>query len=249
VDAGEVAFLVVDSEPMIQDSSYRARVLEALEREVSGLRREHPERWRVLAMHHPLETHGQHNGAGALGPLKDAYPLLSTVLLPITWPLSRGLAPRAGAQNPYQWRYRGFRRDLYRLLAREPVDLVVAGHDHSLQLVEIDRPGARWQVVSGSGASRTPVQRFGLDLFWTNRLARLIGLGGTLPAPRHRLVFGSSGRRDGARTGRGFVALIPEGDALVLEFRDSGLAEPLFVGAIERRQQTHAERSSGRPPS
>ncbi len=234
VDAGEVAFLVLDSEPMIQDADYRERALTALEREIVALRRAHPEKWRVLAMHHPLETYGQHNGAGALGLLKDAYPLLSTVLLPITWPLVRLLAPHAGAQNPYEWSYRGFRRDVYRVLAREPVHLVAAGHDHSLQLVEIDRPGARWQVVSGSGASRTPVQRFGLDLLWTNRLARLVGLGGALPAPRHRLVFGSSGEREGARTGRGFVALVPDGDTLVLEFRDSGLDEPLFVGAIER---------------
>jgi hypothetical protein len=100
--------------------------------------------------------------------------------------------------------------------------------------VEIDRPGARWQVISGAGASRTKVQRLGLDLLWSNRLARLLGLGEALPAPRHRLVFGSSGRREGARTGRGYVALVPDGDRLVLEFRDSGLADPLFVGAIER---------------
>ncbi len=234
VDAGEVAILVVDGQPMILDTEYRASVLAALEREIARLRRERPQVWRVLAMHHPLESYGQHNGAGPLGLLKDSYPILSTVLLPITWPLLQVFAPYAGAQNLYEWSYRGFRRDVYRALAREPVDLVVAGHDHSLQLVEIDRPGARWQVVSGSAASRTPVQRFGLDLFWTNRLARLVGLGDALPAPRHRLVFGSSGRREGERTGRGFVALVPDGERLRVEFIDSGQEAPLFVGAIER---------------
>jgi hypothetical protein len=232
VSAGDVAFLVVDSEPMIQDAGYRAHAIAALEVAIAELRREHPGKWRVLAMHHPVESHGQHNGAGSHGIAKDAYPLLTTVLWPLAWPLAR--AAHLTSQDVYQWRYRAFRRALYRALAREPVDLVVSGHDHSLQLVEIDRPGARWQVISGSGASRSPVQRFGLDLLWSNRLARAVGLGGALPAPRHRLVFGSSGEREGERTGRGFVALVPNGDTLELEFRDAGRDAPLFVGAIER---------------
>jgi hypothetical protein len=232
IDAGAVALLVLDSEPMIHDAGYRARAVAALERAVAALRREQPEKWRVLAMHHPLETHGRHNGAGGHGVLKDAYPLLSTALLPIAWPLAA--AARVGSQNVYQWRYRAFRRELYRALAREPVDLVASGHDHSLQLVEIDRPGARFQVVSGSGASSTPVKRLGLDLLWTNRLARTLGLGGVLPAPRHRLVFGSSGKRTGERSGRGFVALVPAGDALHVEFFDTGASAPLFVGEVRR---------------
>ena len=67
---------------------------------------------------------------------------------------------------------------------------LVLGHDHSLQHVAIIGEGVAHQVVSGSGAHSSPVQRFGQDLLWSNRLARLVGLGRVLPTPRHELAFG-----------------------------------------------------------
>ncbi len=237
VEAGAVAFAVVDTEIMLRDSAYRSAAVAALQTEIARLRRERPDAWLALAAHHPLETYGSHGGAGALGIAKDLYPLSKTLLLPISWPLSRLLFGFVGPQEVYTLGYRALRRDLYRALAAAPVDLAVAGHDHSLQLVEIEHRGAPVQVVSGSGAQRTPVQRFGLDLLFANRLARVVGLENALPAHRHHLVFGSSGLREGERTGYGFAALVPAPDgALDVEFWDAGEPRPLFVGKVERRR-------------
>ncbi len=236
IDAGALAFVVIDSEIMLREGGYREAALVTLRAEVARLRRERPGGWIAVAAHHPLETYGSHGGAGAMGLAKDLYPLAKTVLLPLTWPLSRLLVGFVGPQDVWNFGNRAWRRDVYRALEDAPVDLVVAGHDHSAQLVEIEHPGAPVQVISGSGAKRSQVQRFGLDLLFANRLARLLGLERALPAYRHRLVFGSSGARGGERTGYGFAALVPAPDgALDIEFWDAGSARPLFVGTIAAR--------------
>jgi hypothetical protein len=252
VEAGPLAFAVVDSEILLRDGAYRAAALAALRSEIARLRRERPDGWIALAAHHPLETYGSHGGAGALGLAKDLYPLSKTVLLPLSWPLSRLLFGFVGPQDVWNLGNRAMRRDLYRALADAPVDLVVAGHDHSQQLVEIEHPGAPVQVISGSGSKRSEVQRFGLDLLFANRLARRLGLEGALPAYRHHLVFGSSGQRGGGRAGYGFAALVPAPDgALDVEFWDAGVTKPLFVGKVTRARTPpgQAVRSSSLPPS
>jgi hypothetical protein len=221
---------------MLRDGAYRETALASLRAEIARLRRERPDGWIALAAHHPLETYGAHGGAGPLGLAKDLYPLSKTVLLPLQWPLSRLVFGFVGPQDVWNLGNRALRRELYRALDEAPVDFAVAGHDHSLQLVEIDHPGAPAQVISGSGSKRSEVQRFGLDLLFANRLARLVGLERALPAYRHRLVFGSSGAREGERSGYGFAALVPAPDGVLdVEFWDAGVAKPLFVGKVTRR--------------
>jgi hypothetical protein len=232
LDLGGLVLFALDSEPMLRDPEYRRAALEALGTEVARYRDRRPEAWRVVATHHPLESYGQHNGA-SLGSalIKDLYSIRLTLLLPITWAIER----RFGPQEIYALGYRSYRRELYAALARHPVDLIASGHDHSLQHVAIDRPGARHQVVSGAGAQRTPVKRYGLDLLWSNRLARALGLGQALPAPEHELRFALSGGHDPAeRSGYGFAVLAQAGDALALEFWDARSDAPLYVARIAR---------------
>jgi hypothetical protein len=232
LDLGGLVLFALDSEPMLRDPEYRRAALEALGTEVARYRDRRPEAWRVVATHHPLESYGQHNGA-SLGSalIKDLYSIRLTLLLPITWAIER----RFGPQEIYALGYRSYRRELYAALARHPVDLIASGHDHSLQHVAIDRPGARHQVVSGAGVQRTPVKRYGLDLLWSNRLARALGLGQALPAPEHELRFALSGGRDPAeRSGYGFAVLAHAGDALALEFWDARSDAPLYVARIAR---------------
>jgi hypothetical protein len=232
LDLGGLVLFALDSEPMLRDPEYRRAALEALGTEVARYRDRRPEAWRVVATHHPLESYGQHNGA-SLGSalIKDLYSIRLTLLLPITWAIER----RFGPQEIYALGYRSYRRELYAALARHPVDLIASGHDHSLQHVAIDRPGARHQVVSGAGAQRTPVKRYGLDLLWSNRLARALGLGQALPAPEHELRFALAGGHDPAeRSGYGFAVLAHAGDALALEFWDARSDAPLYVARIAR---------------
>jgi hypothetical protein len=238
IDLGEVVVFAVDSEPMIRDRKYRKRSVEALRHELERVAAEKPDAWRLVATHHPLETHGAHNGATkATGVLKDIYWLRKTVLYPLFFPLELLL----GQQDPYELRYRSYRRALYDLFREQPIDAFVSGHDHSLQHVRIDHPGVGHQIVSGAGANRSPVQRYGLDLLWLNRLGRLVGLGDALPAPRHELEFGLGGEIEAEDlSGYGFAVVTvdpsadeAQGAALVVDYVDPWREGPLHTSRIE----------------
>jgi len=239
IDLGAVVVFAVDSEPMIRDRAYRKRTVDALRSEIARVRREKPDAWRLVATHHPLETHGSHNGATkATGVLKDLYFLRKTVLYPLFFPLEYWL----GAQDPYELRYRSYRRALYSLFRDEPIDAFVSGHDHSLQHVRIDHPGVGTQIVSGAGAHRSPVQRYGLDLLWLNRLGRLVGLGDAIPSPRHELEFGLGGEIEAEDlSGYGFAVLSADpaadeqnGRALVVDYVDPWREGPIHTSRIAR---------------
>ncbi|HTO69648.1 MAG TPA: hypothetical protein VMR31_07275 [Myxococcota bacterium] len=233
LDAGALALVLVDSARMLDDEAYRERALAALHGELASLRQERPGAWLVLATYHPLESYGARNGADLQTALhKDLYPLLGTVLWPIAAPVGWLVGRRA--ENPYEWGMRGLRRDLYRALAETPVDAVLSGQDESLQLVELDHPGARWQIVSGAGARKSHVKHGGLDLWFANGAARALGLRDSLPAVRHSLVFGAGRGDDTTRAGFGFVALYASPTALRVEFWDLARREPLGVAELSR---------------
>ena len=230
IDLGEVVLFVVDSEQMIRDADDRQAAATALRAQIARSREERPDAWRVLATHHPLESYGLHNGASPLTALhKDLYWLTQTALLPLSFGLERTLLSHTRDQNLYAWGYRAYRRAVYDALRDAPVDLVVSGHDHSLQLVRVDHPGVRYQVVSGSGAYHTPVKRRGLDLLFLNRLARLARLGSLVPAPAHELLF-ASGKQDEL----GFAVLVPDRDRLFVEIYSATSPEPLAVYAVSQ---------------
>jgi hypothetical protein len=231
LDLGPLVILTLDSEPMIHDAEYRRRSLEALRRTLRFYRTQKPEVWRVVATHHPIESHGSHNGAGRVtAVMKDLYSL-RLLLYPLFYPLERLI----GQQDVYELRYRAYRRDFYRLLRDEPVDVFVSGHDHSLQHVRIQHPGVQHQLVSGAGAHRSAVKRFGLDLLWSNRLARLLGLGDSLPAPRHDMAFGTGGEyAEPDLSGYGFAVLSTTPEGLRVEFRDPARSQALYATTLRR---------------
>jgi hypothetical protein len=233
LDAGAIVVVMADSQAMLLDGDFRARANAALHTELARLRQERPEAWLVLALHHPLESYGLHNGSEPLTALhKDLFPILGTLLAPITVPIA--WATNSGGQQVYDWGNRRLRRGVYDALEKSPVDVVLSGHDHSLQLVELEHPGARWQVVSGSGAKHSRVKRYGLDWLWTNRLARLLGLRDVLPAVGHRLVFAAGEGDDRGRAGYGYAVLIASAETLRVEFWDLAVATPLGVAELSR---------------
>jgi len=233
LDLGSVVVVMLDSQEMLFDGDFRARTNEALHAELARLRQERPQAWLVLAMHHPLESYGLHNGAVWFAALhKDLYPLTSTLLAPILQPIE--WATESGAQQVYEWRNRSVRRGIYAALESAPVDVILSGHDHSLQLIELEHPGARWQVVSGAGAKHSQVQRFGLDLLWANRLARLVGLRDALPAVGHHLAFAAGEGDDRERAGYGYAVLVATADSLRIEFWDFAVSTPLGVATLAR---------------
>jgi hypothetical protein len=228
---GSDALLLVDSESLLRDASHRDRALYGLRRTIRYYRTQQPEVWRVLAAHHPLETYGSHNGATfGNGLQKDLYAIRGTLLWPLLYPLERIIGP----QNVFEWGYRSLRRDLYDLFRSEPIDVMVAGHDHSLQHVRIHDRGVAHQIVSGAGSKRTSVQRLGLDLLWTNRLARLVGLGDVLPSPQHDLAFAVGKGEPEELAGYGYAVLVEEDAGLGVEFYDAASDAPLYAATLTR---------------
>lgn len=232
IDLGDVVVFAVDSEPMIRDARFRRRTIEALRAEIFRVRTQKPNAWRLVATHHPLETQGSHNGATkATGVLKDLYWLRKTALFPLFFPLEKML----GAQDPYELRYRDYRRELYALFTQQPIDAFVSGHDHDLQHLRIDHPGVGTQIVSGAGAHRSPVQRYGLDFLWLNRLGRLLGLRDVLPAPKHEMEFGLGGEIEAPDlSGYGFAVLTPDGRELVVDYVDPWREGALYTARVGR---------------
>ncbi len=229
LDAGSVIVVMADSQEMIRDGDFRERSNAALHTELARLRQERPEAWIALALHHPLESYGLHNGAElATAFHKDTYALLAPITLPLEWALN------GNGQQVYGVGNRGFRRGVYGALEDAPVDVVLSGHDHSLQLIELDHPGARWQIVSGSGAKHSRVKRFGLDFLWMNRLARLVGLRDALPSVGHRLVFAAGEGDDKKRAGYGYAVLVASPEVLRVEFWDLAVSTPIGVAELRR---------------
>ncbi|MCA9511569.1 MAG: hypothetical protein KC560_12750, partial [Myxococcales bacterium] len=126
-------------------------------------------------------------------------------------------------------------RELYALFAQQPIDAFVSGHDHDLQHLTIDHPGVGTQIVSGAGANRSPVQRYGLDFLWLNRLGRLLGLRDVLPAPRHEMEFGLGGEIDAPDlSGYGFAVVTPDGSELVVDYVDPWRDGALYTARVDR---------------
>ena len=225
LDAGALALVALDSQAMLVDEEFRARSLAALHAELAALRQARPDAWVILALYHPLETYGKRNGS--------EWPDALRKDLPLAWPLQWLIGYEA--QHTFEWRVRGLRRDLYAALEASPVDAVVSAQDESLQLVELDHPGARWQIVSGSAARKTRVKRLGLDWLWTNRLARALGLRDFAPSVGHELLF-AAGRADdeAARSGYGYAVLAASPQTLRVEFWDLAVNAPLGVAELVR---------------
>lgn len=230
LDLGSIAILLLDSEPMIREPEWLEHSLGAMRVELERLRAERPETAILVATHHPLETHGSHNGGSfSAGVIKDFRFVFGALLFPIVWPIQNVF----GQQDPYQRHYRAYRRGLYRLFRDYPILAFVSGHDHSLQHVGIDHPGVRHQLVSGSGTNRSPVKRMGLDWMFSGRVARAVGLRDVLPAPRHRLLFGIGGEsQPEGLSGWGFATLTPVEGGLQVEFFDAVREEPIYSALL-----------------
>jgi Calcineurin-like phosphoesterase len=123
--------------------------------------------WRVLVTHHPLDTMGYHRGARWMPErggvvLQD---LCSKAEQPIGW-LRNDFDPEDWCTTGWQ-KYVCFVNDA---IAEAGVDVHVAlaGHDHSLQLLDLSDGlsgfhGPRTQIISGAGSKTTVVSEPCID--------------------------------------------------------------------------------------
>ena len=154
--SGAVQIILLDSERMIDDGSFRQTSAGMVEELLKRGRERY--RWRVLAAHHPLRTNGIHNGAWWKGTLAR---LSSFVLLP-SHALAALRVPPFDLlnQEAYSIRYTRYREAVEGAVARSgvPVALFLAGHDHQLQLLKPQAAGQPFVLVSGSAAKCSPVR-------------------------------------------------------------------------------------------
>ena len=120
----------------------------------------HPDQLLVLAMHHPMYSYGPHGGdytwrhhifplAEAVHGLYIPLPVLGSV-----YPIARGLF--GNLQDTKHPLYRNMSLSIEEVIKEHPNPIVVAGHDHSLQLIRKDSIP---HIVSGSGAKLTRVKK------------------------------------------------------------------------------------------
>jgi hypothetical protein len=123
--------------------------------------KDHPVRWRILVAHHPFWTVGAHGGYVWSAVEGEAVwsNLCSKAVDPQGWFKNTQFDPEDECSHGWDWyvdQLRGLLKD------RPPFDVMLAGHDHSLQLIE---PGekeetalARVQIVSGAGCKTSVVR-------------------------------------------------------------------------------------------
>ncbi|QCK15392.1 hypothetical protein DCC35_11875 [Mangrovivirga cuniculi] len=120
----------------------------------------HKEKIKIIAMHHPVFTFGEHNGAYTIK--EHLFPLTAAnqqLYLPLPgigsiYPLYRTWF--GNIQDRPHPVYREMSERLHDLLKRHPYTIHVAGHEHSLQYIETDRSH---YIVSGSAAKLSNVKR------------------------------------------------------------------------------------------
>jgi hypothetical protein len=169
VTVGEKVVLVaMDSQWWLQDPKDRPGVESACDCKddkavINGLKdiiSTYPDKLILLAMHHPFYTHGEHGGYYTIKqhifPLTD---LRSGLWIPLPvigsiYPIARGVF--GNVQDVHNPRYKDLREQVEAVIAGHSNIVHVAGHEHTLQLLEHD---SVYYVVSGAGSKETRVKK------------------------------------------------------------------------------------------
>jgi len=101
--------------------------------------------WKIILGHHPIESYGKHNG------FRRAFWWLPPIFLAAI--IDKLLyKPQQDLDNPA---YKNFRKDLRNIMMKHDVTVYLAGHEHNLQFLELDK--THFQLVSGSAAKLSGV--------------------------------------------------------------------------------------------
>jgi hypothetical protein len=192
--------------------------------------KEHPEvRWRVFVAHHPFWTVGAHGGYAwsAIDGEAAWTNQCSKAVDPQGWFKNTQFDPEDECSHGWKW----YLEQLGTLMkGRPPFDIALAGHDHSLQLLQPaakEAALARVQIVSGAGSKASVVRGPG-----TRRI----------PAPLLEHVYtASAGRQGESKTG--FAALRFHPDRVEVQFFDGWRAIPAASMAPAEEAKGWAGRS------
>jgi len=150
-------FLHVHDKPGAE-SNCEAKTVDEFITELQEIADRHHDQLLVLAMHHPLYTHGSHGGNYTLKqhifPFTDKAPncYLPLPVLGSIYVLTRGVF--GSLQDVNHPLYRNMAKQIEVVLRSHPNAIHVAGHDHNLQYLL--KNGVTY-IVSGSGSQSTRV--------------------------------------------------------------------------------------------
>ncbi|PKP15640.1 MAG: metallophosphoesterase, partial [Bacteroidetes bacterium HGW-Bacteroidetes-23] len=162
----QIGLIVVDSEWFLQDwdkhptmnddCDIRTRLefFDELKSEIN----KNQNKFTILAIHHPLMSHGPHGGV--FSAKKHLYPIKNTIPLPIIGSLINLLRKTTGAspQDLQNKVYRNLINNIKPMIQNRNNVLVVSGHEHNLQYIEND--GIK-QVISGAASKREAAKAVG----------------------------------------------------------------------------------------
>ncbi|HBI00164.1 MAG TPA: metallophosphoesterase [Flavobacterium sp.] len=154
-----IGMIVVDSEWFLQDWDNhptlnddcdirtKTEFFDELKSEIN----KNQNKFTILAIHHPLMSHGPHGGNYSLR--KHLYPINNKVPLPIVGSLINLLRKTTGAspQDLQNKQYRHLINMIKPMIQNRDNVLVVSGHEHNLQYIEHD--GVK-QVISGAASKK-----------------------------------------------------------------------------------------------
>lgn len=101
--------------------------------------------WKIIIGHNPIKSHGKHGG------FRTAIWWVPPVLL-VTIVDKLFVKPLQDMDNPENKR---LQKDLRDVMKKHNVAFYLAGHEHSLQFLEIDE--GQFQIISGSAGKLSPV--------------------------------------------------------------------------------------------
>ncbi len=148
-------FLHLHEKPALT-SNCKSKTVIQFGTELAEIAARHPDQLLILAMHHPLHSHGVHGGETYN--LKDyIFPLANIVKglyipIPFVYPVVRGWF--GNLQDERHPIYKDMVDAIEGVLKNHKNAMTVAGHDHSLQFLQYD---SMYQVISGSGAKQTKI--------------------------------------------------------------------------------------------
>ncbi|MBD0332426.1 MAG: metallophosphoesterase, partial [Chitinophagaceae bacterium] len=158
-------FLYVHDKPG-PTSNCDAKTVDEFKYELQEIADRHPDQLLILAMHHPMYSHGVHGGDYGwkhhIFPLTERIPWLYLPLpiLGSIYPITRGIF--GNLQDVHHPLYRNMITEIEEVLKSHPNAMQVAGHEHSLQLLIKDSIP---YVISGSGINLTRVKKGKYSVF------------------------------------------------------------------------------------
>jgi len=143
--AGKISVIAIDTQVML--NLYENSKTEVLQKHLNELESllQNDSKWKFLIGHHPIKSHGKHGGFRKA--IWWVPPIILYTIVDILF-----IKRLQDIDNRY---YKKLTKDLSTIMKKYPRAFYLAGHEHSLQFLEVGKHN--FQIVSGSAAKLSGV--------------------------------------------------------------------------------------------